>query len=314
MNEIERYCNELRSRLEPTENQRKNITNRLNNLREILKDDDYFVKLSELTQKTYLHGSYLRNTMIRKPSQERWDVDLMVIKKRLIPSWLADENTSTQPKPQSVFNSLKEHLFNTYPISKLIVKQDFPCVTVSYTSENLDFEIMPVYFCHPEFHPADPEEKMFSIPHTHDLWKSIFPFRFQKMVSYLNKLYDGKMIHTIKLIKHWNNINGKLIKSFLIEKLCVKFFTEWANYNKDNLNLYLFAYIRGFFEKASEWINGGYFGYFKPSIVDDDDSYMDVVYKERPKLRSTLKNLIKYSYSLVSTNDLNNWKKVFPYL
>ncbi len=314
MNEIEHYLNELKIRLEPTENQRNAIKSRLDNLRTILEQDSYFHKPSELTQKTYLHGSYLKNTMIRKASIQNWDVDLMVIHKKLIPNRMASENTEIRLKPQSVFNTIKAHLINTPPLNRLIIKQDFPCITVSYKSDNLNFEIMPVYFCDPNFHTNNPEEKMFSIPMTHEDWKDIYPFKFKKKLSAVNDLYNGKMIHTIKLLKHWNNSNGKLMNSFLIENLSLRFFIEWANTSSDNLSLYLQVYIREFFSKALAWLNSSFFTPFRPVILDDDGSYLDEIYKTNPNLRNNLREKIEYTHQILSTPDLNNWKVIFPYI
>jgi len=314
LSEIESYCKELKARLEPTENQKKTIKSRLDNLRAILEEDSYFHKPPELSQKTYLHGSYLRNTMIRKASIGKWDVDIMVIFKKLIPNWMANESTTTQPKPQSVFDIMKVHLVNTPPLNRLIIKQDFPCITVSYKSDNLDFEIMPVYFCDPNFHNDDPKEKMFSIPHTHEDWKSVFPLKFNKEISSINNLYDGKLVHTIKLLKHWNNSNGKLMSSFLIENLALRFFIEWARASTDNLSLYLLIYIRGFFSKALEWLSENFFTPFRPSILDDDRTYLDEIYIVRPNLRKKLRTNLEYIHRLLSNENLNNWKIVFPYI
>lgn len=180
MSVIERYLKDLKIRLEPTQNQKDTIKSRLENLRAILEEDSYFNKPDGLTQKTYLHGSYLRNTMIRKPTTEKWDVDIMVIYKQLIPNWMATEFTEERKKPQSIFNTIKAHLQDIPPLKRLIIKQDFPCVTVSYSSDNLDFEIMPVYYCHPNYH--NQEEKMFSIPYTHDHWKDVYPLKFNKEI------------------------------------------------------------------------------------------------------------------------------------
>ncbi len=314
MNGIESYCKDLKTRLEPTENQKKAIKLRLDNLRSILEKDSYFHKPPELSQKTYLHGSYLRNTMIRKASTAKWDVDIMVIYKKLIPNWMANESTTIQPKPQSVFDIMKAHLANTPPLDRLIIKQNFPCITVSYKSDNLDFEIMPVYFCDLNLHTDEPGEKMFSIPHSHEDWKSVFPLKFNKDISSINNIYDGKLVHTIKLLKHWNNSNEKLMSSFLIEKLALRFFIEWARASTDKLSLYLNAYLRGFFTKALEWLNEGIFTPFRPSIVDDDNTYLDEIYRLRPNLRKKLRANIDYAHRLLKNENLSNWKTVFPYI
>ncbi len=79
MNELNAHINNVRISLEPTKNQRENIIERTNQVRATLENDSYFRGSDYFSRKTYLQGSWLRNTMIRKPLNNKWDVDIIAI-------------------------------------------------------------------------------------------------------------------------------------------------------------------------------------------------------------------------------------------
>lgn len=308
MREINKYLDNLRRRLEPTEVQRNNILERVNRIRDVLEEDLYFKGSDYLNKKTYLQGSWLRKTMIRTKSEIPWDVDIMVIKGNCVPS-SAPVYSESIPQPISVLERLKNHLRDEYPFSKMKPKIDFPCIVIEYAKDNFNLEIMPVYHAIPYYYNHNPE-RMFYIPDTYEKWKFSLPFDFDDKISKLNQVFDSKIKWLIKLIKHWNNTSYKLMSSYLIEYLTYEFF----NNNKALADRELIILIYHWFKRAEEWLNKTDINNkFAPSISDGDGIFLDYIYNIEPKKWGDLKNNISENVNLLESS-IEYIKKILPYI
>ncbi|MBD3353204.1 MAG: hypothetical protein GF364_17120, partial [Candidatus Lokiarchaeota archaeon] len=221
LDQMNKYLQEVKEKIEPSQYQKQDIKKRVDRVRQTLERDIPYVDGSKYSSKTYLHGSWKRRTQIRKSLDDRWDVDILAVIGGCVPS---DHHLSGEPlsTPSSALRTIKKHLDNFFQNE---IAQDKPCITIKYKSDNFDLEIMPIYFGNPEVYNYDYHIVM--IPNYNlKSWNGHFPFRFGRILMQDNKKYKNFPITLIKLIKHWNNQNGKLMSGYDIELLTIFFFNE----------------------------------------------------------------------------------------
>ena len=243
MGEIEAYLNKIRESIEPTDRQIQNIQDRLDRLRETIDAFDCAISVEGLSRKSYIHGSWKRHTIIRKSQDLSWDVDLIVIMGFFVRHWSPRSLHTDIEKPLSKLSTLKRNL-GAYS-DRIIPTQDYPCVILNYQSDNFNLEIMPVLITDNEYYfdsteafqrqncGYTPQDKfrIFLIPNPiqRNEWMYTRPFVFEKELSETNSQYDGMVVPSIKILKHWNNTHGRNLRSYEIERYINFFFDTQAN-------------------------------------------------------------------------------------
>ena len=305
---INSYLRNLLSSLERTNRQREEHQKKIANIQETINAVDYFKKINSLGQKSYLHGSAKRRTLIRKPLGLSWDVDLLTI----VGEYNESNYNSIIPQPQSVLSNMKSHLNNTYPWSKMDIKQHFPCLSIQYAND-LHIELIPAYYVtHSSFSHG---EAIFAIPKNWKMWNSTKPWAFDTNLSNTNSYFNGELIRCIKLIKHWNNVNEKIIRSFLLESIIFKSFSREIFFSSASLE----SRIHRMFLYLHSWIyNLDIFGNFQPTVADDsnlspDAGYLDQYLLGNSKL-SNLQRNIQLAVEYTKGENEGEWGVIFPNL
>ena len=196
----------FRKKIEPTDNQKRQIISTHTHLRE-----SYLINLPYVS-KTFLTGSYKRNTMIRPLN----DVDVFIV---------IDES-EYDITPNSVLNKLKRDLSGLYPNTD--ITRDRPCIT-------LDFN-----HCRFELTPAIPKESFFFLGDDYffipgnggNHWVKVEdPKDLESDLSNANRRLDGRLTPLIKMMKAWARFNNIIdIKSFELEKKAINSLYEIENY------------------------------------------------------------------------------------
>jgi hypothetical protein len=198
----------FRSRLEISTTQGSSASNRQQRMRQQLKDSGLLVVDSFLT------GAYARDT---KTTPLR-DVDMMIV---------LDEETK-RLAPGAVLADVRGVLAPLYgehrvTIDQRAVRVDFGIAVVDDVSDEVaSFDVVPAVK-HADGHYLIPDERV-------GLWLPTDPKRHAELATAANKAYDGKWKPLVKMIKKWNEFNGRpVFPSFLLETIALSVLTgEWT--------------------------------------------------------------------------------------
>lgn len=200
--------------IEPTQTQKNGAVRSQNHLREILNTG----QMANRIQKTYLSGSYARDTAIYPLD----DVDIIFV---IDPSyWKIPFNIlfgwATYPEPRAVLDSFANAIRYRYPVSSVFGQRR----SVRLELFHLDIDVVPAI-------QDKLDARRIRIPDSSARqWIISSPQLHSEKATVVNKLQNGKFKPLVKLLKHWN---GNLpdtakFKSFAIETLAVRIFENLA--------------------------------------------------------------------------------------
>ena len=204
----------FRQNIELTENQRQGIRNSHIYLRSQLQRLDY-------VRDTFLTGSYIKNTMIRPPS----DVDIFVLI-----NYGYDEIT-----PNTVLSRLRRDLLASYPNST--IRQDKPCIVLDFN--HCKFELTPAIKVDRYNNDSD-----YYIPFQGgNTWLYVeSPRLLEERLTNANQSLNGMLVPLIKMMKAYkrhNNLTDK--KSFEMEEIAIAYLA-YINSYRDGVQQLLRAY------------------------------------------------------------------------
>jgi len=181
----------FRSKIEPTENEKRSISASHTKMRTML-ENSTDVK----TVDTFLTGSYARDTMIRPLK----DVDFIV---------QVHYGQHQNDTPMQLFNKISRILRSAYPLTPISITP--PCITIKLS------------YCHLEVVPAigfSDNEELFKIPTVNGLgWQQTYPKIPAKWMTQENKQAGGLFKPTVKMLKRWRDVHKIPLKSFHLEML-----------------------------------------------------------------------------------------------
>lgn len=194
-----KYLEKLNFRiLELNNESKKSVETSVSNLESHLKNWDKFDTVVEYKA----FGSFVRETNLPKCIDSTADVDYMIV------------FNTTDKKPQTYLNYVKEFLDLKYPHSKRY--QDHP--TIALDLNNIKFEIMPAIQLWGKVFPG------YNIPAPVSVvleWTNTYPQKLHEDLDKADKRNDGMLRPVIRLIKYWNVLNGKILTSFRIEEYVI---------------------------------------------------------------------------------------------
>ena len=186
------------SDIEPSDSTKASAKSAHENLRSFLQDHEIF---KEYHVKTFLSGSYKRNTAIRPKTRdgekERPDIDIIVV-----------TNHTLSDDPQEVITLLYNTLKNKYPD---IRKQSR---SVGITTSTVDMDVVPIIA------PFGLNSKLYIPDRKLDNWLETNPPGHTEWTTEINKNFDGRFKPTVKLFKWWRRENptiNKKPKGFVLE-------------------------------------------------------------------------------------------------
>jgi len=246
---------EFIKRYEPTPWQKEKISQHHSYIRKV-------IKKKFIVSEDFLVGSYIKKTQIKPPT----DVDLMIV---LSDYFLSPTRISS---PKRLLLGFNNFLKQTYPYSTL--KPDGQAIVIKF-SDGINMDVVPAF---------KGIKSGYVIPNLKtNTWVRTDPKVYNELLSNVNKALDGKLIPIIKMIKCWNLVRGKALKSLHIEILALNCF-----YDRFENKIFPFKnYQEGlaiFFNKAEEIIKE--FSY-EPVIGDIVDQYLPT--RERLKVSSLFK-------------------------
>lgn len=181
----------FRSKIEPTEKEKRSISESHNKMRNILQNS---TEISVVD--SFLTGSYARQTMI-KPLK---DVDFLV---------QVNYGVHKNDNSLQLLNKVRKVLSKAYPSTPITIT--LPCVKVQFN------------YCHFEIVPAfaiEGNEDLFEIPANLGIgWQQTYPKIPDKWMTQENKKAEGLFIPTIKILKRWRDIHCRQLRSFHLEML-----------------------------------------------------------------------------------------------
>ena len=194
----------FKSRLELNDKEQQDASKRQNEIREIIRE-----KVSLETD--FLTGSYKRHTKT-KPLK---DVDIFCVLDR------KKEGHFIEKHPSDLLNHFKSILEPKYGYSNVSLGRRSVRVTFSNGSATDDkvmsFDVVPAF-----------SEKNYYIipdPNTTSQWTKTDPEIHTEKATAANKEFNGEWKPMVKMIKKWNETQGKPIKpSFLIEVMALEIF------------------------------------------------------------------------------------------
>lgn len=185
---VNSYLQNLGSTLVLSSDEKSSITTSINTIKDRLTSyfgDDVIDKI--------VFGSYTRETILPRKSDENSDIDLMVVFKN-----------PNNYKPQSFLNRLKR--FAEYRYSSSEIYQSSPTIVLEL--KKIKFELVPAY----EFYG------MHYIPKNSSEWMYTNPNNFNDKLVECNKNNSYKIKPVVRLIKHWNiQNNSRVLSSYELE-------------------------------------------------------------------------------------------------
>lgn len=139
-------------------------------------------------------------------------------------------DSSRRINSNRVKNCLLGALTKIPQYSKAELHSKGEAVTLSLTSYNWNFDIVPAFYC------VKGDKEFYLIPNGNGNWKKTNPKLEQERVSALNSKFNGEVLNTIKLIKYWNR-RGKMpnFTSYVLETLVLDYFDQ-AKHSVENRN------------------------------------------------------------------------------
>lgn len=203
--DIDNKFTEYSENISLTENQIEKIKER----REIVENS--LSKEISIKEK-HIIGSYARETMINKVDGN--DVDIMIVlDKEKHGDWMNQEKG-----PGNCLQKIKDILQNDPRYKNCEIHIDRNAVTIRYK----DFKIDVV--------PAFKDTEGYRIPDTGggQKWIHTNPRLFKRVMEISNNSNNGRVKEVVKIVKGWNEKNGKPLKSFHIETMVYTYFKESA--------------------------------------------------------------------------------------
>ena len=193
---------QLKSNLEITDLQSETVSTRQLRVREVMQAG------MEVTD-TFLTGSYARHTMI-SPLKEA-DIDIFCVLENKYFHWYNGQNGG----PAALLDFVRRTLLKTYTTTPN-VSRNGQAVTVRFT----DFVVDVVVGFHRQ-------GGGYLIPNSiTKSWLSTDPKKHVELVRAANNYHDGKLVPIIKMLKAWNKSHGSFFRSFHIEVLALKIFSN----------------------------------------------------------------------------------------
>lgn len=184
--------------VEPSESTKKRAKSAHETLRSFIRDDEIF---KEYHVKTFLSGSYKRNTAIRPKTKEgeteRPDVDIIVV-----------TNHGFSDDPQEVITLLYNTLKDKYPE---IRKQSR---SVGITTSTVDMDVVPIIA------PFGIDGKLYIPDRKLARWLETNPPGHTEWTTEMNKNFNNQFKPMVKLFKWWRRENptiSKKPKGFVLE-------------------------------------------------------------------------------------------------
>lgn len=217
--------NIFKSNLNITDNQAEDVASTQRNVRKILGDN---LNVHD----DFLSGSYIRDTLISPMSEA--DVDIFIV---LDNQYYYNYDKGKNGGQGGLLDLIKRNLIKKYPNTPKISRNG-QAVTITFNAYHIDVT--------PAFNRTGGG---FIIPDsTNQIWLSTDPKEHIKMSTQNNKVHNGDLIPTIKMIKSWNKKIGNYFGSFHLEILA------WDIFNNIRIDNYSSG-VRYFFDKGKDKIN-----------------------------------------------------------
>jgi len=210
---LEEKMQQYKNNLPPEEKEIKTILRQRNEIEDALKNDLDIVEVRII-------GSYARETMIA--SKEGNDIDVIfVLNENNHGQWLEQENG-----PTNCLLAVKQTLEKDPRFKDSNIKIDRNVVAVS--NKNYKIDVIPAY---------RHENGGYKIPDTYEgqKWIQTEPRKFKRVMESVNKQHNGRVSEVVKVVKGWNEANGKKLNSYHIETMVINYYKDQPK-NNTSLN------------------------------------------------------------------------------
>ena len=208
---LESKLRQYKNNLPPEEKEIKSILRQRDEIEDTLKTD---FDIDDV----HIIGSYARGTMIANEDGNDIDV-IFVMNEKNQKHWLEQENG-----PNNCLREIKQTLEKDPRFKDSDIKIDRNVVVVS--SNNNKIDVIPA-FKH--------EAGGYKIPDTHEQkWIHTDPRRYKRVMESVDKQHNGRVSEVVKVVKGWNEANGKPLKSYHIE---IMVYNHYKNQPKNNTSL-----------------------------------------------------------------------------
>lgn len=245
--------------------------------------------------KTFIVGSYAKNTSIRPPS----DLDIFLC----LPDSVFNKYNSSaymyRNAQSELLQEVKTKIQKHYPNTKM--KADGQVVVVPFAS-SFSVEIAPAF------------TKLFGGYQICDTnnggrWKDVDPVGEKNAMTASNSVTSGNTVRLVKMIKCWKQACNVPLKSFWIEILAQNFLSSYQH--KEKSSVYFDWMIRDFFNYLGGLGKGNFYGVtiYHPTTYEALSIGDDWVSKAEMGLLRAKKAIDfgdQYPYSA-----LDEWKKIF---
>lgn len=119
-----------------------------------------------------------------------------------------------------VLNKFKSKISNFGACNKAEIRSRGEAVTLSYSSYDWVFDIVPCFRTSTEVNGRD----YYIIPDGKGNWKKTDPRIDRKKVIDTNQRFNGRVLELIRIVKKWSNVkNAKTMPSYLLETMVINY-------------------------------------------------------------------------------------------
>lgn len=276
-------------KIELTTAQKSEASNRHNAVRANLEKEF-------LGAKTFVVGSYGKNTAIRPPS----DLDIMLVLPVSMYQKYCSFDYYFRNAQSELLQEVKRRIQKYYPYTDL--RADGQVIIIKF-SGSFSVEIVPCF-------EVGSYSQQYRIADTNGggKWREVDPVGESAALTKSNKETAGNTVRLIKMMKCWKRYCSVPLKSFHIEILAQNFLTNYQY--KANSSIYYDCMIRDFLSwlsnKHSSWWNS----VTHPSSYESIDIGGDWKSKTDNAL-ARAKKAIEYGQSEMPYNAKAEWQKIF---
>lgn len=238
-------------------------------------------------------GSYSNNTMIDNSKEK--DVDIMiVVDEKKYEEWKKQENG-----PSNCLRYVKNAIESDPKYKGKKVTIDKNAVTVH--GKNIKIDVVPAF---------KEKDGSYTIPDTHQgqRWIKTNPRTFKKVIKASDKRTNGRTSRVIKVVKSWNEKNGRPLKSYHIQNLVYQHFR-----NHNNTNNSLNEDVKSFFSRLPWYLRNRS---YDPVYHERVDRYLNTeekqaVIRKSMRTKNKLSRAEEYKEKGNMSNCINEYKQVF---
>lgn len=210
---VNSYLTSLSSKLVLKESEKEKIKTSISTLETRL--NYYFTNINSKTiDEKILFGSYTRGTILPRKADEGSDIDYMIV--------FANHD---KYKPATLLKWLREFVEYYYSTSEIYPSHP----TIVLELNHIKFELVPAFNTNREYSFMPNNYMIPASSSNYSDWIDTDPIKLNSDLTNKNIAYDYLIKPSVRLLKYWNVLNGKIYSSYKLEEIAISLYYNISN-------------------------------------------------------------------------------------